>query len=80
MVKVIWALPKDNYQILIKLSNGKEGKFDVSPYLDKGIFQELKDQNYFSQVKIVFGGIAWPHSQDFSGDTIECELKELEIA
>ena len=80
MVKVISVLPKDNYQLFVKLSNGKEGYFDISPYLEKGIFQELKDKNYFTQVKLVFGGIAWPHSQDFSGDTIECEMQESQIA
>ncbi|GAG76463.1 unnamed protein product [marine sediment metagenome] len=80
MVKVISVLPKDNYQLFVKLSNGKEGYFDISPYLEKGIFQELKDKNYFTQVKLVFGGIAWPHSQDFSGDTIEYEMQESQIA
>lgn len=50
MVKVISVLPKNNYQLFVKLSNGKEGYFDISPYLEKGIFQELKDKNYFTQV------------------------------
>jgi len=76
MVKVVSVLAKDNYQIFVKLSNGKEGGFNVSPYLEKGIFRELKDKNYFNKVKVLFGGVAWPHSQDFSGDTIECELQE----
>ncbi|NHZ71836.1 MAG: DUF2442 domain-containing protein [Aquificales bacterium] len=76
MVKVISVLPQDDYQLFVKLSNGKEGNFDVSPYLDKGIFKELKDKLYFREVKLLFGGIAWPNSQDFSGDTVEYELCE----
>lgn len=62
--------------LLVKLSNGKKGSFDVKPYLDKGIFTELKDKNYFSSVKIGFGGIIWPHEQDFSADTIEYEMQQ----
>tara|TARA_B110000977_G_C10978135_1_gene455041 strand:+ start:957 stop:1127 length:171 start_codon:yes stop_codon:yes gene_type:complete len=45
-------------------------EFDVAPYLDKGIFSELKDENYFKQVKVAFGSAEWPNDQDFSKDTI----------
>lgn len=76
MLKVVDIQPKDPYKILVTLSNGKQGVFDVSPYLDKGIFKELKDKSYFYKVQIPFGGIAWPNSQDFSADTIEYELKQ----
>lgn len=44
--------------------------FDVSPYLDKGIFCELKNESYFKQVKVVSGAVEWPHEQDFSNDTL----------
>jgi len=43
--------------------------------LNKGIFKELKNQKYFELVKIAFGGIVWPHEQDFSADTIEYEMQ-----
>ena len=41
----------------IKLSNGKSEIFNVKPYLNKGIFQELKNQEYFGLVKIAFVGV-----------------------
>lgn len=74
MVKVFSVAPVEGYRLAVRLSNGKAGTFDVSPYLDKGIFHELKDKEYFSKVRIAFGGVAWPHAQDFSADTIECEM------
>jgi hypothetical protein len=58
------------------LSNGKSGVFDVSPYLDKGVFTELRDPQYFNRVKVAFGGVMWPHEQDLSAETIEYELQE----
>jgi hypothetical protein len=76
MIKVISAEPIENHKIKVALSNGKWGVFDVSPYLDKGVFQELKDQAYFSQIKVAFGGVMWPHEQDFSPETIEMEMRE----
>ncbi len=66
-----------DFQLKAKLSNGAEGCFDVKPYLDKGIFTELKNQEYFHSVKINFAGIFWPHGQDFSADTLEFELKKI---
>lgn len=60
----------DNYKLRIKFENGELRIFDVSPFLDKGIFNELKDKDYFKQVKVSFGSIEWPNEQDFSKDTL----------
>jgi len=76
MVKVISVEPIGNYRLRIELSNGKKGVFDVSSYIDKGVFSELKEPVYFCSVKVAYGGIMWPHEQDFSPETIECELQE----
>jgi hypothetical protein len=71
MVKVIEAIPGKNFTLTVKLSNGKAGVFDVSPFIDKGIFQELKDERYFKQVMVRGRSICWPHEQDFCADTID---------
>lgn len=76
MIKVLSANPIKNYKLQISLSNGKNGVFDVSPYLDKGVFTELRDPHYFRCVQIAFGGVMWPHEQNFSAETIEYELEE----
>lgn len=78
MNKVIVVEPRDNYVLFVKLSNGKEGEFDVSGYLNKGIFKELQNVSYFKQARPAFGGVIWPHEQDFSADTIEIEMRCLE--
>ncbi len=79
MVRVIAAEPIENYKIRILLSNGKKGIFDVSPYLDKGIFHELKEDQYFRCVKVAYGGVMWPREQDFSAETIEYELQQEDV-
>jgi hypothetical protein len=76
MLTVTQVKPFKDYLLKIELSNGKNGLFDVSPYLDKGVFSELKNRDYFKKVKVFFCGISWPHNQDFSADTIESELIE----
>jgi len=44
----------EDYKIKVNLSNGKIGMFDVTPYLEKGIFKELKEYNYFRRAKIEY--------------------------
>ncbi|MDD5435333.1 MAG: DUF2442 domain-containing protein [Nitrospira sp.] len=66
-----------DYRIRVTLSNGKTGIFDVTPYLDKGIFTELKDYSYFKRARIEFGTIVWPNEQDFSPETIEIKMEEI---
>ncbi len=66
-----------DYKIRISLSNGKTGIFCVKPYLEKGIFTELKDYNYFKRAKLEYGTISWSNGQDFSPETIEMRMEEI---
>lgn len=43
--------------------------FDLKPYLDRSVFRELRDVNYFNQVGIVFGAVTWPNEQDIAPRT-----------
>jgi hypothetical protein len=76
MLKVIKVKADNDYTLSVELSDGRFGSFDVKPYLDKGVFTQLKDKNYFKRVKPFFCGIVWPDEQDLSADTIACELKQ----
>ena len=66
-----------DYNIKLKLSNGKTGIFCVKPFLEKGVFSELKDYSYFRNAKIEYGTICWAHGQDFSPETIEMRMEEI---
>ncbi len=63
-----------DYRIFIELENGETGVFDVTPYLEKGVFQELKNEHYFSQVYIEFGALTWPHEQDIAPELLFKEM------
>jgi hypothetical protein len=68
MHKVIEVQAKKDYQISLNFEDGEKKTFDVKPYLDKGIFKELKDQDYFNKVRVFLNSIAWPNGQDFDPD------------
>lgn len=67
-VKSVKALP--DYKLRVEFSNNELREFDVSPFLDKGIFTELKNEQYFAKVSVAFGSVEWPNAQDFSKDTL----------
>ncbi|MGR0482708.1 MAG: DUF2442 domain-containing protein [Candidatus Electronema sp. V4] len=75
MLKVRKVAANNDYTLSVELSDGRSGTFDVKPYLE-GVFTQLKDQEYFKQVRPLFCGIVWPNEQDLSADTIAHELKQ----
>lgn len=68
--KITKVIALSEHKLLTEFDGGEARIFDVSPYLDKGIFTELRDPAYFARVEIIPGGIAWPNEQDLSADTL----------
>lgn len=71
-VKIVKPLPE--YRIYVELENGRKGIFDLKPYLDRGVFREIRDVNYFNQVGILFGAVTWPREQDIAPETLLAEM------
>ncbi len=70
MKKVISVKPLKNYMLLLEFDSKEVRVFDVKPYLDFGIFIELKNENYFNDVRTSLDSIAWKNGQDFSPETL----------
>jgi hypothetical protein len=68
---------KENYLLEIRFTNNSCGIFDVKPYLNFGVFKELKNAEYFRKVNRSGNSIAWPHGQDICPDTLFMESKIL---
>ena len=56
--------PLKNYQLLLTFENNEIKIFDMKPYLDKGIFSELKDEKKFRSVRVSFDSIEWCNQAD----------------
>ncbi|MGL6064762.1 MAG: DUF2442 domain-containing protein [Fusobacteriaceae bacterium] len=67
-VKDVKAL-KD-YKLQLTFKSDETKIFDVSPYLDKGIFKTLKDINVFNSVRVVFDSIEWSNGVDIDPETL----------
>ena len=61
---IIDVNPLENYQLLLTFENNEKKIFDMKPYLDKGIFTELKDEKKFRSVRVSFDSIEWCNQAD----------------
>lgn len=72
--------PLLDYRIYIETEDGRKGVFDMKPFLDFGVFRELRDINYFNQVGIFLGAVTWPNEQDIAPETLLAGMELLEGA
>jgi hypothetical protein len=56
--------------LLVEFSDGKTKSVNLTSFLDKGIFSQLKDPNYFQLVRNNGYFITWPNDQELSADTL----------
>ena len=68
--RVTTVNPSASYCLKITFINGEKGTYDCRPLLNFGVFQELRDETYFRQVRAEHGTVVWPHEQDICPDTI----------
>jgi hypothetical protein len=70
------ARADDDYQLHLVFEDGERGIFDCHPYLNFGVFKELKDLKYFKRVKVLDGTVVWPHEQDICPDTLYVDSRK----
>ena len=67
-----------DYQLLLTFATGEKKQFDMKPYLNKGIFKELRNKDLFNQVKICFDSIAWENGADIDPEGLYQYSKSVE--
>jgi hypothetical protein len=75
--RVVSVIARDDYSLEIEFSNGEVGIYDCAPHLDFGVFQELRDINYFKRAQALCGTVVWPHEQDICPDTLYEDSRRL---
>ena len=77
-VKSVRAL--EDYELEVSFDNGESRRFDVKPYLDRGIFVRLRDHDAFRAVRAVAGSVEWANGLHLSYDTLYVEGQPLVAA
>ena len=69
-LSVIDVKPLRDYKLLLMFENEEKRIFDVSPYLDIGIFEQLKDPSMFNTVRVSFDSIEWANQADLDPELL----------
>ena len=62
--------PGLDYTLLLTFDDGDKRQFDMKPYLDSGIFREVRDVAKFNAVHVSFDTIEWENEADFDPEVL----------
>ncbi|MFW5836059.1 MAG: DUF2442 domain-containing protein [bacterium] len=73
---VTQVAPSDDYRLSVSFDTGESGVLDMRPFLDFGVFRDLKDQAAFRRVRVSFDTIEWPGGIDLDPEFVyrHCDL------
>lgn len=60
----------NEYKLLLTFENGEVRLFDMSPYLENGVFRELKDLSLFKSARVSFDTVEWENEADIDPETL----------
>ena len=59
-----------DFLLRITFKNGEVKIFDMKPYLDIGIFKDLKEERIFNTAKVNFDTVEWENDADIDPETL----------
>lgn len=70
MEAVVRVLPRDDFTLELWFDTGGHRLFDARPYLDRGVFMQLRDIETFKQAHVAFDTVCWPGDLDIAPETL----------
>jgi len=67
---VVNVKPERDYMLRLYFANGEVRRFDVKPYLELGIFKDLKDVALFNSVHPDGLSVEWANEASICPDTL----------
>jgi hypothetical protein len=59
-----------DFQLELTFSTGETRIFDARPYLERGVFQRLRDPALFRQAFVAYGTVCWLGNLDIAPETL----------
>jgi hypothetical protein len=70
MEAVTHVRPHDDFMLELEFDTGETRIFDARPYLEKGVFTQLKDPAVFKQAYVAYDTVCWPGNLDIAPETL----------
>ena len=69
-----WSVKKvearDDYTLELTFEDGERKLFDMKPYLNRGVFRDLKDIKMFKTARVCFSSVAWANNINFDPEAL----------
>ncbi len=72
--------PLEDYQLEVIFENGEHRIFDMTLYLQRGVFVRLQNRAAFQAARVVAGSVEWPGEVDLSYDTLYLESRPIAVS
>ncbi|MBI2379531.1 MAG: DUF2442 domain-containing protein [Gammaproteobacteria bacterium] len=59
----------------VRFQDGTEGRVVMTPDCMRGVFEPLRDPEFFAQVSVELGAVTWPGELDLAPDAMYYEIK-----
>ena len=70
------VVPKGELTLWVSFADGTSGTVKFLKKFLTGVFEPLKDPNFFKQVFVSDGAVMWPGDVDIAPDAMYREIKE----
>ena len=67
---IISVNPLPEYRLELEFDTGETKVFDMKPYLEIGIFRQLKNESIFKTVHVSFDTIEWERGIDIDPEVV----------
>jgi len=71
--------PESEYTLFVRFADGVSGRVRISPDQMTGVLAPLRDLNFFEQVFIDDGAVAWPGEIDLAPDAMYEEVAKQQV-
>ena len=68
--------PEHHLTLTVKFSDGLQGTVRFKPSHLTGVFESLKNEEYFNKVFVDHGVVTWPGELDLAPDAMHTEIKK----
>ena len=72
---VVEVKPLEGLALFVRFQDGISGEVQFSPQHLTGVFEPLKDLDFFRQVFVDQGAVAWPNHVDLAPDAMYQAIK-----
>lgn len=70
LLDVVKVEARADYKLYLEFENGEKRVFDMTPFMEKKPFVQLKGSSLFTKASVECGTVIWPGNIDIAPETL----------